>query len=71
MKFHKCAALGCCTQVPLQKLMCAHHWRLVPKAVQERVVTAWRRRTLKDVATCEEHLAACCEAMKAVKEVTG
>ena len=69
MKYHKCAALGCTTQVPVAKLMCARHWRLVPKALQENVVATWNRRTLKDAATCEAHLAACREAMKAVAEV--
>lgn len=34
---HRCHARGCTTPVPPRLLMCARHWRMVPKDLQQRV----------------------------------
>lgn len=34
---HKCHATGCEKEVPPRMLMCAAHWRMVPKTIQRRV----------------------------------
>lgn len=34
---HRCAAHGCSRQIPLRMLMCAAHWRQVPKGLQQGV----------------------------------
>lgn len=34
---HLCHAKGCTTPVPPRLLMCARHWRMVPKAIQADV----------------------------------
>lgn len=39
---HRCYAAGCTRTVPAQLLMCARHWRLVPKAIQKRVWAAYQ-----------------------------
>jgi hypothetical protein len=42
-----CQAVGCQHLVKRGHLMCADHWRMVPKALREAVWEAWRwqRRT--------------------------
>jgi hypothetical protein len=35
---HKCHAIGCNVAVPPRMLMCARHWRMVPRKTQ---ITVW------------------------------
>lgn len=39
---HSCPVGGCPSWVPADKLMCAPHWRLVPRDIQRRVYAAYR-----------------------------
>lgn len=34
---HACHAIGCNVQVPPRMLMCAKHWRMVPRDLQDAV----------------------------------
>lgn len=38
-----CAAVGCQAVINVPLLMCVHHWRLVPAALQRQVWAAWKR----------------------------
>jgi hypothetical protein len=40
---HMCHAVECKREVPPLLLMCPRHWRLVPKEIQHRVYTHYRR----------------------------
>lgn len=40
---HLCTAIGCKRTVPKRLLMCAPHWNMVPGALQQAVLTTWRR----------------------------
>lgn len=42
MAEHHCHARGCKTPVPPRMLMCAPHWRRVPKDLQARVWATYR-----------------------------
>jgi hypothetical protein len=39
---HECAVDGCGELISRQLLMCAPHWRQVPKPLQNRVYNTWR-----------------------------
>lgn len=39
---HRCPARRCTRQVSYDLLMCAPHWRMVPKPLQRAVWAAWR-----------------------------
>lgn len=39
---HPCAAKRCSVPVPHTLLMCARHWRLVPREIQNRVYREYR-----------------------------
>lgn len=34
---HVCHAMGCTVKVPPRMLMCLRHWKMVPKALQQRI----------------------------------
>jgi uncharacterized protein (DUF736 family) len=38
---HECPAIGCTRKLPRHLLMCAPHWRLVPRGLQAEVYAAW------------------------------
>jgi hypothetical protein len=41
-----CAAHGCAERIKRRLLMCPHHWRMVPRDVQDRVINTlddWQR----------------------------
>lgn len=38
---HKCAAFECRRNAPWNHLMCARHWELVPRDIQQAVNVAW------------------------------
>lgn len=39
---HECAVPGCGELIPTCLLMCAPHWRQVPKPLQIKVLNTWR-----------------------------
>lgn len=39
---HKCEAKDCQKETRPNELMCYHHWRLVPRSLQDAVWNAWR-----------------------------
>ena len=39
---HRCHAAGCPQRIPPILLFCPRHWQMVPKAIQFRVVAAYR-----------------------------
>ncbi len=41
MAVHHCHAVGCGKRVPPRLLMCAPHWRMVPKPIQREVWNAY------------------------------
>ena len=38
---HRCPAKGCPRDVDNTKLMCAHHWAIVPVDLQRRIMAAY------------------------------
>lgn len=45
MSNHHCHANDCPTPTPQSLLMCAKHWRLVPREMQSRVYQTFRMRS--------------------------
>lgn len=39
---HRCFAPGCQNDIPNKKLFCFAHWKMLPAALQDNVVTAWK-----------------------------
>ena len=68
MAMHKCPINGCPRKVPQHLLMCATHWRLVPKDLQREVYSAFDDGL---GAGTEEHVHACRRAIDAVNESEG
>jgi hypothetical protein len=66
---HTCHAEGCSTKVPPKLLMCARHWRLVPKDLQSRVWATYRPGQEVDKRPTAEYLAAAQAAIDAVAEL--
>lgn len=44
MVTHRCAIEECPIEIPFMQLMCAGHWRLVPKPIQRDLYTLARKR---------------------------
>lgn len=44
MKFHRCAAPGCLTQVPLHMLCCGTHWLKLPPDLRNRINDAYKAK---------------------------
>lgn len=76
---HTCAAAGCARQIPLHLLMCAPHWRMVPKPIQAEVYRTWRRyskpsnksRETRDPSARQAYLKARTQAVEAVRSQEG
>lgn len=68
---HTCHADGCNVEVPPKLLMCAPHWRMVPKALQRRVWATYvpGQEVRKDPTS--EYLEAMRAAVAAVAEQEG
>jgi hypothetical protein len=62
---HRCPVGDCKRRVPAHQLMCARHWRLVPRDIQRVVYRAWRRGRGAGTAAHQEAMAA---AITAVEE---
>jgi len=65
---HECHAAGCNVPVPPTMLMCAKHWRMVPKAVQTRVWANYRAGQCDDWQITHEYAEAARAAVRAVAE---
>lgn len=69
---HGCRAEGCSTVVADDRLMCAHHWRLVPQNVQRAVYASWRAvrstRGPKRLEVGRNYVAAVCAAVESVRK---
>ncbi len=63
---HACAAAGCLTSVPAQRLMCRSHWFQVPRLTRIRVWAEYRPGQTAASAT-EAYVVAANEAIQAVK----
>lgn len=40
---HKCPVESCSKQQPQNILMCAGHWRMVPRDIQRQVLDGWHK----------------------------
>ena len=66
---HQCHAEGCDVEVPPRLLMCARHWRMVPRSVQRLVWRTYRPGQEIDKRPGSAYLAAQKEAINAVREL--
>lgn len=71
MSAHRCHAVDCPTPVPPAKLMCLHHWYMVPVVLRHDVWNAYvpGQEIRKDPTP--EYLAAADAAIQAVAEKEG
>lgn len=69
MATHDCPVTGCGTSVPYSMLMCATHWREVPRDLQREVTRAWRERrnARSSGKAMRAHLQACEDAVASVE----
>ena len=66
---HECHARGCKTQVPPAFFMCAKHWRMVPKALQNQVWQHYNPGQERfNAAVTQEYCRVTAEAIKVVWE---
>jgi hypothetical protein len=65
---HKCPIADCQVEVVWARLMCATHWRLVPRRLRGPVYRAWHHG--RGYAT-EAHQQACEAAIEAVETILG
>lgn len=63
---HTCHAKGCETPVPPKLLMCAKHWRMVPREIQLRIWKHYRPGQEIDKNPTETYLSVMREAIDAV-----
>lgn len=68
---HLCHAMRCGTVVPPKMLMCAKHWRMVPKPLQARIWATYRQGQEIDKDPSEEYLNAQVAAVLAVADKEG
>ena len=66
---HRCHAIGCETRVPPRLLMCAPHWRMVPRELQRQVWATYRDGLEIDKAPSPKYLDAQQAAIAAVREL--
>ncbi len=63
---HHCHAIGCEVEVPPRMLMCARHWRMVPRPQQQAVWRHFRSGQEADKRPSKEYLIAARTAIEAV-----
>lgn len=68
---HTCHAEECETAVPPRMLMCARHWRMVPKPLQDAVYATYRPGQENDMRPSIEWLDAATSAENHVRVVEG
>jgi hypothetical protein len=64
---HTCHARGCTAEVPPELLMCAHHWKMVPKDIQTMVWRHYRPGQCDDKRPSPEWMRAAQMAIDAVR----
>lgn len=68
---HICHAEGCETPCPPRLLMCARHWRMVPKELQNAVYDTYRPGQERDMRPSIYWLDAATAAENHVREIEG
>ena len=68
---HRCHAVECTVPVKPEMLMCAKHWRKVPRQLQRAVWKAYRVGQCDDKRPSRDWLAAADAAIKAVARAEG
>ena len=68
---HHCHARGCRVAVPARLLMCAPHWRQVPKALQSAVYRTYRPGQETDRHVAWDYLRAAIAAINLVARIEG
>lgn len=67
-RHHECHALNCGMSVPPRLHMCAKHWRMVPKALQDDLWANYRRGQERDMQPSIGYLHAAAACVRAVAE---
>ena len=72
-RLHACHAKGCTKNVPPRMFMCFHHWRMVPKTMQNAVWTNYVPGQEQRKDPTDEYLRVTREAIEfvAASEVKG
>lgn len=65
---HHCHAKDCNREVPPKMLMCARHWRMVPRSLQDAVWATYRPGQEISKTPTLEYLGAAQDAIRAVAE---
>lgn len=60
---HRCAARNCPCRIKVEFLMCARHWAMVPRAIQNAVYRGYRLRGLTDHTGYDEAVKAAVDAV--------
>lgn len=68
---HYCHAKGCRTEVPPKLLMCARHWRMVPRSLQQAVWRTYRPGQEVDKRITDRYVEAATAAINHVAELEG
>lgn len=71
MSAHDCHALNCSASVPPRMHMCAKHWRMVPKALQDALWANYRRGQERTKTPSVGYLHAAAACVRAVAEKEG
>lgn len=69
MLVHTCHATGCTETIKAERLMCATHWRLVPRDLQGRVWKSYVPGQEKHGRLSRGYVAAAREAIRAVERL--
>ena len=67
---HYCHVPGCEREVKREKLMCPHHWAMVPNDIQDAVYASYRPGQCDSGRPSVEWLKAARHAITAVRKVT-
>jgi hypothetical protein len=68
---HRCHAIRCNTEIDPNKLMCAHHWSLVPPKIKKDVSRHYRIGQEKDKKPSAAWMNAAKKAIEAVAKLEG
>lgn len=68
---HLCAAEGCTKSIAAHLLMCIHHWKMVPRALQRQIRRTFRamlHSPAHDTSSMKDYRTAVRDAVAAVRE---
>lgn len=71
MAEHHCHAYACNASVPPRMLMCRRHWRMVPRALQRRLLDAYRPGQERRMNPSVEYLHAAADCVRDVAAQEG